>query len=150
MPGIDAVLQVLPDGMYDLQIGPDGDILTADSFDTAIIVSLFTDRRAGASEVGASRNRRGWIGNESTPGIEMGSKLWLFEQARNGIDTMNGLADAAQAAIQWLVDDGFAVAVSATATPSNVSLATLSILIERVPGEVERRDFELWQNTGVS
>ena len=82
MTGIDAKLVEIGGGLYDIQLGDDGDILTEDAFDTAIIVSIFSDRRADESEALIPEMRRGWIGNESTPGIEIGSKLWLYEQAR--------------------------------------------------------------------
>lgn len=148
MAGIDAVLVVSDEGVYDLQIGDDGDIVTSDSLDTAILVSLFTDARADASEVADSAKRRGWIGNESTPGIEMGSKLWLYDQARVTRETINGVRDATQDALQWLVDDGLAVSVRTAATASADGI-TVEVVIERPSGQVENRYYDLWNGTGV-
>ena len=73
---------VLANNNYDLQIDSNGDILTDDFFDTSLLVSLFAEQRATPSEMPESHRRRGWIGNESTPGFEIGSKLWLYSQAR--------------------------------------------------------------------
>ena len=147
--GIDVVLQEIEGGFYDIQIGDDGDLVTSDSFDTAILMSLLMDQRATASEVAASQLRRGWIGNEATPGIEMGSKIWLYSQARNTRSTASGIASEAQAALQWMVDNDHAVSVSATAEPT-VDGVALSVTLERPSGLVERRLVELWDNTGVS
>lgn len=147
--GIDAVLQELPGGVFDIQIGPDGDILTADAFDTAILVSLLADKRADESEVGPSDFRRGWIGNEVTPGFEIGSKLWIYYQSRLSRTVMNRVAQEATDALQWLVDDGYAVAIRATRLGLGTTGVTLEIEIQRSPSEVEKRFFELWQNTGV-
>lgn len=148
--GIDLTLDPLEGGIFDLRIGFDGDLETRDFFDTAIVVSLFGDRRANESEVAESSRRRGWIGNEQTPGVEMGSKLWLFEQTRLTRTTMNQIEDAARAALQWLVDDGLAVAITEVrAVPTGVGSLALDLTIERSPSVVERRYFELWQNTGV-
>jgi phage gp46-like protein len=154
--GIDAVLTTLTDGTYDFSIDSDGDILTADAFDAAIIVSLLTDRRADESEVGPSNLRRGWIGNESTPDFEIGSKLWLYEQSRLTQSTLNGIVDAAQQALQWFVEDsipatGTTIAnrVSATAEIKDEAII-LSITIERPDSQVEKRYFELWENTPIS
>lgn len=149
MRGIDAVLQELPGGIYDIKIGFDGDIETADSFDTYIIVALLTDARADESEVADARKRRGWIGNEHTPGFEMGSKLHLFEQSRLTRTTMNGIEDEALDALQSLVDDGFAVAIRSADVRATVTGVILETEIQRTPSEVEKRFFELWNQTGL-
>jgi len=151
MRGIDAVLQELPGGFFDIKIGFDGDVETEDAFDTAIKVSLFTDARADESQVSESNRRRGWIGNEFTPEFEIGSLLWLFEQARLTRTIMNEIEDEARTALQWLVDDGLAVAITnVSATSTAQGRLILELTIERTTSVVERRFFELWQNTGVN
>lgn len=147
--GIDAKLVLRADGLYDIQLNSEGDIDSEDSFDTAIIVSLFSDRRASASEVPDPRFRRGWIGNESNE-FEIGSKLWLFHQARATQDTRNGVRDAADEALEWLVDDGFAEAIQSAELVVLPNGMGLSIEIKRPTGEVVKRFFELWNNTGTS
>lgn len=151
MRGIDAVLQELAGGAFDLKIGFDGDLETADSFDTSITVSLLSDQRANEAEALLPQRRRGWIGDEArTDGFLNGSKLWLLEQSRRTRTTLNQAADAARIALQWLVSDGFAVAIrntEAILTPNGVRL---EVTIERSRDEVDRRFFDLWQNTGVS
>ncbi len=148
MRGIDAVLQELPGGVYDIKIGFDGDIETADSFDTYILVALLTDKRAEASEIAEPARRRGWIGNEHTPDFEMGSKLWLFEMARLTRTVVSEVQAEAVNALQSLVDEDLAVAIrGADLDPIS---GTLEVDIERSPSRVEKRFFDLWQNTGVS
>jgi len=144
----DAVLAVTG-GVYDMQIGSDGDIMTDDFFDTSILVSLFAERRASPSEVPESHRRRGWIGNESTPEFEIGSKLWLFEQARITRTILNGVNKAALESLQWLIDDGYALDLSANTTLNNGSVA-LDVKIERHNSKVEHRFHSLWQNTGIN
>jgi phage gp46-like protein len=148
--GIDAVLQRLEGGAYDAKIGFDGDFETADSFDTSIIVSLLSDRRASESEVRESHKRRGWIGNEHTPGFEYGSKLWLFDQSRLTRSIMSSIADAAREALLWLVSDDHAVAIRNTSLSMTTTGVTLEVTIERDSSHVEKRYFDLWQNTGVT
>jgi len=147
--GIDACLKQIAGDLFDLDIGVDGDILSVDFFDSAIIVSLFAERRANESEVAVSRLRRGWIGNESTPDFEIGSKIWLFEQSRLTITVLNEIIIAARDALQWLVDDGFATAiesVEAVITPNGINL---EVVINRPNSEVDRRFFTLWDNTAI-
>lgn len=149
MRGIDAVLNELPGGIWDIQIGFDGDIETADSFDTYIIVALFTDARADESEVAQPERRRGWAGNEHTPGFEQGGKFWLFEQSRLTRATMNDAEAAAVDALQSLVDEGLAVSVRGARVTRTADAATLEIDIERARDQVAKRYFDLWQNTGT-
>jgi phage gp46-like protein len=151
MRGIDATLDQLEGGAFDIRIGFDGDIETEDFFDTAVVVSLFADRRANESEVPESSRRRGWIGNEYTPGFEMGSKLWIFEQSRLTRTVMTQVEDAARAALQWLVDQGYAVAITEVrARPFGDGGLALELEIQRSPSVTARRYFELWQKTGVA
>lgn len=150
MRGIDAVLQELDGGIYDLKVGFDGDIETADSFDTYILVALLSDKRADASEILDSARRRGWIGNEQTPGFELGSKLWLFEQSRLTRTVINEIQTEAVNALQSLVDEDLAVAIRGVELDLTDGGATLVVEIERSPSRVEKRFFDLWQNTGVS
>jgi len=142
----DAVLAKV-NGVFDFSLTADGDILTEDFFDTAILMSLLCERRAASSEVPASERRRGWIGNESTPDFEIGSKIWIYEQARLTRTTMNGIGNASDEALQWMVDDDIAVSVRSNTSLSNDTIG-LEAIIERPNSIVERRFFELWDNTG--
>ena len=150
MIGIDAVLAPLEGGAWDMQIGPDGDVLTRDSFDTYILVALFTDARASESEVARPERRRGWVGNEYTPGFEMGGKLWLWtEQRRLTRSTINGIQSAAIDALQSMVEEDLAVAVrNARAVVEDDGLS-LEVDILRPGSQVEKRHYDLWQNTGA-
>ena len=144
------VLQEIDGGVYDFKIGFDGDLETEDTFDSFIFVALLSDRRADESEVPESRKRRGWIGNETTPGFEQGSKLWLFEQAKLTRTILNDIEDEARSALQSLVVDGFAESIRSVDLVATQTSVVLEIAIERNPSEVESRFFELWNNTGVT
>lgn len=149
VPGTDAVMtkEGRVPGYYDFSLNDEGDILTEDFFDTAILMSFFCEKRAASSEVPDSQRRRGWIGNESTPGFEIGSKIWLYEQSRIDRNTLNGINTAANESLQWMIDDAIAVAVRSSSTFSNDTIF-LVVEIERPNSKVERRFFTLWENTG--
>jgi len=149
MVGIDAELLSTPMNFYDLQIDDDGDIKSSDTFDTAIIVSLFSDQRADASEVPASQNRRGWIGNESTPGEEIGSKLWLYEQTRLTQTNLNGIVDAARQSLRWFVKEGLLESLVASDATIDSDEIRFRVVLKRFNSEVEPKFYSLWQNTGV-
>ena len=144
----DAVLNTNFENIYDFSLATNGDILTDDFFDTSILVALFTDKRAIAEEVPVSRFRRGWIGDESNEdGFEGGSKLWLYSQAKLTRDTLNGLATESNSALAYFVDDNIAISIFSNADLINGG-AGLTITTTRPNSRVDKRFFELWNNTG--
>jgi phage gp46-like protein len=135
------------DNVFDIQIDNEGDILTRDFFDTSLLMSIYCERRALESEVPPSQLRRGWIGNAETPDFEIGSKLWLYYQARRTADTLNGIQTALRNALSWLVPEyavSYDVNVEFTDTGANALIE-----IVRSNSKVDRRLFELWNNTGT-
>lgn len=144
--GIDACLEEISGGLFDFQIGVDGDIISEDRFDSSIIVSFFAERRANEAEVSIARQRRGWIGNEDT-NFEIGSKLWLFEQSKLNSAVVNGVATEARRALQWLINDNFAESIDGIVPIITQTGLSLDITIRRPNSEVEKRHFVLWDNT---
>lgn len=137
-------------GHWDITIDSTGDINTEDFLDTALLMSLLTEKRASPSEVPDSRARRGWIGNESNAdNFEIGSKIWLFEQARLDRDTLNGITTAAVDGLQWFLDRDFMVNL-AVDTALIDGAVTLQIDIFRPNSPVDRRFFDLWNASGVT
>lgn len=143
----DAILVRDPtSGFYDFQLDDDGDILTADFFDTAILYSLFGERRASANEMVDPQRRRGWIGNG--PDFENGSKLWLLSQARITRETLNRLEDEAKKALKWLVDDQLAESIDGVSAYLHGGRVMLEVTIRRSRDKVIRKSFDIWENTG--
>lgn len=145
----DAILERNSAGYFDFTIAENGDINTADFFDTAILVSIYEEKRAAPEEVALPEQRRGWIGNESTPDFERGSKIWLYQQSRLTRDIINNIIAASDECLQWLVDQEYAVDVR-----SDVSLVGgrvfLNVTIQRPDSTTIRKDLFLWDNSGVT
>lgn len=149
MVGIDVKLQLLPNGVYDITIAEDGDIASEDSLDTALITSLFTDARADASQVQQNERRRGWIGNENTPGFEVGSQLWLYEQARRNQNTFNDVSEETRSALEWLLTEGLADGLDINTRSLSGSIF-LEVNINRGDSKIDKRLFEIYKNTGTN
>jgi len=85
-----------------------GDIETTRNLDTAVLLSIFCERRADSSEVPIAKYRRGWIGNilmfDSLD--EMGSKLWLLYQARATQNNLNRAKKFITDALEWMTKTG--------------------------------------------
>lgn len=134
---------------YDLTIGDGGDFEKVNSFDTAILLSLYCERRASESEVEIPEMRRGWIGNYYQP-VELGSKMWLLYQARLTQSTLNRCRTYLQQAFSWITDYGYAKQV--IATPSrDIEAGSMNadVFIRRNDDEIETLNYTLWENTGV-
>lgn len=150
MPGIDAVLNRAPaedEFEFDIQFGPDGDILTEDQLETAILVSLLTDRRAEAWQAPVPQMRRGWVGDLEDPSSPPGSYLWLLDQSRLTRSVAAQAADYAEDALRWMVRDGIALSVAADAILDATALG-LSVTLERPNARSETRYVSLWDQTG--
>ncbi|RJX19022.1 MAG: hypothetical protein C4575_09340 [Desulforudis sp.] len=84
---------------------------------TAVIVSLFTDRRAEDDDVlpdSANGDKRGWWGDLVSPEVEgdrIGSRLWLLEREKTTPETLIRAREYIEQALEWLVDDGVAAKV---------------------------------------
>jgi phage gp46-like protein len=91
-----------------------------DTLNTAVILSLFTDRRAGRDDALPLRatDRRGWVGDELAGTLAddaWGSTLWLCATGKATTDTLERARFAAQEALAWLVRDGIASHITVTA-----------------------------------
>lgn len=105
-------------GAADLTVGT-GDYLTDDGLRTAVLLSLFTDRRAEDGDVlpDGETDRRGYWADavSEVEGDRMGSRLWLLGRAKNTADTFGRAEEYSREALAWLIADRVAASVEVTA-----------------------------------
>lgn len=149
----DALVQQDHEGIFDLVIDPDsGDLALETGMETAILASLFTDRRAASDEVPAPLERRGWIGNRyhlpERPEDNWGSGWWLYSQHRLNGDFMTGMYFETVQALEWFVDDGLVLGVDAgfEDVPEDRTVK-ISVRFDLPGGGQMRRSWTLWKNT---
>ncbi|WP_346666326.1 phage GP46 family protein [uncultured Mailhella sp.] len=136
-------------GLFDLPVRK-GDLVGDDSLGTEIMVSLFTDVRAEKDELPPEySDLRGWWADAllSMQGDEQGtgSKLWLLRRQKQ-LEAVLVQAEAyARSALQWLIDEGLAGAVSVTAENSVQGMLTLTVSITRSSPSVVQRVTDVWQ-----
>lgn len=103
-----------------------GDLVLDTGLGSAVLRSLFTDRRATEDELvrlGAS-DPRGWWGE--TPGDPFGSGLWLLARQKQTAETLTRAREYAREALRWLITEGIASAVEVEAeyaAPERLALA---------------------------
>jgi len=102
------------EGDYDTALG---DLLNDEGLETAIIISLFTDRRASDDDILPfdGDSKRGWWGDLAAPEIEgdqIGSKLWLITREKTTEQTIERARLYVQEALAWMVEDGVAASIN--------------------------------------
>lgn len=116
-------------GECDLELA-DGILSEADPLETAILVSLFTDRRVLAGEVPDGVALGGWWGEAlvARPGDSEGSRLWTLPViGRADALTARQAEGHAREALAWLLEDAICQSVTATAAVVADGVIALSI-----------------------
>ncbi|MGC0155879.1 phage GP46 family protein, partial [Chromobacterium vaccinii] len=82
------------------------ELLAGNDLQSAILLSLGTDREAGPDDVipDGSGDPRGWCLDDTVRPI--GSRLWLLARAKQTRETAQRARDYIAEALQWLIDDG--------------------------------------------
>ena len=113
------------------------DLATDPGLETAVIISLFTDRRAGEhDELPATESdRRGWWGNDyEEAGYEVGSKLWLLRREKQMASVVLRAEEYAREALRWMLRDRVARGVKVTGSIPRQGWLHLQIDIARPDG----------------
>lgn len=118
------------------------DLATDDGLETAVSLSLFTDRRAedGDALPSGDADRRGWWGDDfpAVDGDRMGSRLWLLARSKQTPDVLERAREYAREALAWLVEDGVAASVDATAEVVRTGFLGLTVTVYRPSGQSTR------------
>jgi phage gp46-like protein len=93
----------------------------------AVIISLFTWRRARPDDDLPGDLRMGWWGDSvpEIPNDRIGSRLWLLSRAKLTAGTVARAKEYAEEALAWLVEDG--VASRVVVESERIGLTTLGL-----------------------
>lgn len=122
----------------------DGNFETDESLETALTISLFTNRRARAEDgLSPSQDPFGWWGSAYLlPEGEIGSRLWLLGRSKTTVQALNRAKAWAEEALSWLVADGVAAAVTVVVEklPGRKDTALLTVQVQRPRKSTPRFD----------
>lgn len=126
-------------------------LLEDDGLDTAVIISLFTDRQAEASDVipdGTDDKRGHWSDNfPDLDGDLIGSRLWLLTREKQLPEVMVRAREYCEEALEWMLEDGVASAVTVTVTNPREGILHAQIDIAKPDGTATRYQFEnFWRS----
>lgn len=116
---------------FDLAL-EDGDLASDESLRTAVILSLFTDRRALAEDVlpdGTSDRRGYWA--DAYRSRPHGSRLWLLHREKTQAEVLRRAKEYAEEALAWLIEDAVAESVEVEAWQMRREVLGLRITIRR-------------------
>ena len=115
------------------------------SLRSAVVISLFTERRAADDEAlpdPRDTDRRGWWGDLALDGDApdpIGSKLWLLLRAPATPETRRRAELYCREALAWLVADGVAESVTVETEWQGEARTTLAIRVVITRGGAEQR-----------
>lgn len=134
------------------------DLVREDGLSTAVIMSLFTDRRAEDDDILDDQDdKRGWWGdrleNEGED-IEsfhqIGSRLWIIERASTTNANLQKAKIFIEEALEWLVEDGVAESVDVVVERQGrpeTAILSFSVTIYKSDGTTEALTFDdVWNS----
>lgn len=135
--------------LFDLEIDTDGDLKGSNSTNTAVDMSLGTDKRAVPSEIKEASLRRGWVGDifNTVPNYEIGSKWWLRDQGRLTNESVNFIVGDTKKALNWMLEDKEISNLEVIGI-KKIRLNELEIKIRFIIDDnIVERVFILWENS---
>lgn len=119
---------------------------------TAIVISLFSDRRArdGDRLPAGDGDLRGWWGDllADRDGDQIGSRLWLLSREKQLPEVLARAEEYATEALAWLVEDRIARAVKVTAEVVRTGVLGLHVQVTTPTGSVvEYRYSYVWERS---
>lgn len=136
-----------------------GDIDTDEGLDTAILISLFTDRRINEDDPildSNNDNKRGWWGDivSNVEDDQIGSRLWLLDRSKTVDEVLVQCKEYVLESLQWLIDDGIAKNINIIVERyKEITDNRLYFLVEitKNDGELISKKYEyLWNNQAIS
>lgn len=125
-----------------------GNIVDNELLDTAVLISLFTRRRARDDDKlpDSKGHREGWWADafSEVDGDQIGSRLWLLSRSTPTRRTLNLAKAYCEEALQWLIDDGIAESVDVTVERYNQDTIAVAVEILK-PTRPTTRWSGVWQ-----
>lgn len=133
-----------------------GDLTIDNGLETAVIISLHSDRRASDDDIlpdDRSNDRRGWWGDQvsDVADDEVGSKLYLLERSKTTQSTLIETEIYIRDCLQWMIDDEVIISIDVEVErqdqpDKSATLAHKVILHESDGKETAFKFHDLWVN----
>lgn len=117
---------------------------------TAVLISLFTDRRANEDDALPDfRGSKGGWWADALNNQKIGSRLWLLHREKQLNQVVLRAKEYAEEALQWLLDDGVVEQIIVTAEITRSGVLGLHIAISKTKRQTADFKFEFaWRGVG--
>ena len=108
-----------------MQMFLNNSLVTADMNDglsRAVVISLFTWRRADTGDVYDGSNKYGWWD-------KIGSKLWQLLRRKLTDDVIAEVEELSRDSLQWMIDDGICSNVDVFVERSEINRVNISVVL---------------------
>jgi phage gp46-like protein len=126
-----------------------GDLVADDGLKTAVILSLFLDRRARPDDrlPQDGSDRRGWWGDIASTDDDgpIGSRLWLLEREKRLPSVVARAREYCEEALAWLIRDEVARSVTVETEITSEGWLGIGVVIERPEGPARQRFDFVWK-----
>lgn len=131
---------IIKNNCFDINI-LNGDLEADDGLETAVAISLFTDKRVTNEELpDLATSKRGWWG-DMYPDVDqdkIGSRLWTLEREKRTIETLRKSEDYSREALSWLLEDSVADSIDVKSEYNTNNFLIINIDISRPDQESSR------------
>jgi len=113
----------------------------------AVVISLFTWRRASPDDLIDDAERYGWWG-DSYPAVaddKIGSRLWLLRRVKLTAATERDAEFYAREALQWLIDDGHVLGLDVLTERQDSYRLNLRVILTLLTGDSLQINPTQWQ-----
>lgn len=115
----------------------DSDIASDRGLETAVLLSLFTDRRSENDDrppSGQATDRRGWWADQflAVEGDRYGSRLWLLDRSKRTNETALRAKEYVTEALAWMLEDRVVSGIDVT-TETTTNALLIAVGLQR-PG----------------
>lgn len=118
-----------------------------DGLETAVLLSLFSDRRARDDDDPPSGDdRRGWWGDAyaEKEGDLWGSRLWLLSREKQMSSVLRRAEEYAREALKWMVEDSVVQSVNCQAEIIRDGVMGLTVTMTRGKNTAAKYRFEVF------
>ena len=138
-------------GDFDLAFDEDkGDLLTSDSLENAVVISIGTYARE--RKLGKTANLKpvvgGWWGDALDEKGTLGGYLYEAFPGKLTDSTARSIENLVTEALTWMIEDGVAKSVNCNAEIADKDMINVAVTVERPDGESEGFAYEIkWMAT---
>ncbi len=129
----------------------DSDLASDRGLMTAVVLSLFTDRRAETDDQppsGDARDRRGWWADQFAEvlGDRIGSRLWLLDRSKRTNETKLRAIEYVREALAWMIEDRVVASIDVTVEFEGANLVIAGALQRPGRDPVSFRFSHVWDH----